>query len=86
MAVAPPLSSREVRRTSKEALDAVHSLGRVVNGNAELLKHHGEMVRGLHTLVNGLNADIGRDFQRLHSVPSADSTFWQRLRWLVRGQ
>jgi hypothetical protein len=78
MPLAPPLSSREVRRTSKEALEAVQSLGAVVNGNATLLNQYGERLSLLRT-AHELHV------KRLNLVPDAGSTFWQRLRWLVRG-
>jgi hypothetical protein len=74
MPLAPPLSSREVRRAASNAVDAVQSLGNVVNANAHRLND-----------VNHTLSDLRVAVDRMAGVPRVDSTFWQRLRWLVRG-
>ncbi len=76
--VTTPLSSRRVRRAASEAVSAVQSLGAVVNGNAELLKQH-------MALLFELQKSHRLHMMRVASVPSAHSTLWQRLRWLIRG-
>jgi hypothetical protein len=74
MGVTAPLSARAVRQKASEAVGAVESLGKVVNANAQLLNRLGERVGELYTKA-----------EHLYRVPTVHSTFWQRLRWLVRG-
>jgi hypothetical protein len=76
MAVTPPLSSRAVRRAASDAQQAVQSLGAVVNGNAELLNQFSQRLTWL---------EKERKAQTDSPALGYRSTFWQRLRWLVRG-